>query len=88
MVGWSTFRKGWKEFKVGTVVCMWNSAWNMTHKRRLVERSHGSEYAYTAVLAMERFGPRYGRVAVATTFPLRRVECHGKMGRIMDLGIW
>jgi hypothetical protein len=62
--------EGWKEFKVGVIFDVEQRLEREERTHELVERAHGVNMAYTAVLgAVERFAPALWAVAVAHHVP-------------------
>jgi hypothetical protein len=62
--------EGWKEFKVGVIFDVEQRLERDERTRELVERAHGVNMAYTAVLgAVERFAPALWAVAVTQGVP-------------------
>jgi hypothetical protein len=65
--------EGWKEFKVGTVFDVEQRLERDERTGELVERAHGVNMAYTAVLgAVDQFAPALWAVAVAHQVPTAR----------------
>jgi hypothetical protein len=63
--------EGWKEFKVGVIFDVEQRLERDERSGELVERAHGVNMAYTAVLgAVEHFAPALWRVAVAHHVPM------------------